>query len=266
MATTARPGAQVRPVEPDAGWALKVGLLAAIAGVCLVGVVVMLAPIPQPPGYHAFADARTCLGIPNALNVASNLPFLLIGLAGFRRLRRWDAPIDPELHPAYMTFFVGLAAMALGSAYYHWAPDSGTLFWDRLPIAIAFMGLLSAVLGERIGPQIGRRLLLPLVAFGTASVVYWHVSDDLRIYAVAQFFPLLAMPMLLWLFPARFTCGSDLMLAIGCYGVAKVLEESDKAIYALGHIVSGHTLKHLAAGLGAWIVCRMLARRTAISA
>ena len=39
-------------------------------------------PIPQWPEYRQFADDRTMLGIPNALNVLSNLPFLLIGVSG----------------------------------------------------------------------------------------------------------------------------------------------------------------------------------------
>jgi hypothetical protein len=33
-------------------------------------------PIAQPPEYHQFADSRTFLGIPNFLDVASNLLFL----------------------------------------------------------------------------------------------------------------------------------------------------------------------------------------------
>ncbi len=92
-------------------------------------------------------------------------------------------------------------------------------------------------------------------------MLYWHVTDDLRPYAMAQFFPLLAMPLLMALFPARFTRGPDLLLAIGCYVAAKVLEELDLAIFGLGQLTSGHTLKHLAAAMGAWLLVRMLRRR-----
>lgn len=38
--------------------------------------VFLLPPIPQDPRYHLFADARPLLGVPNGLNVLSNLPFL----------------------------------------------------------------------------------------------------------------------------------------------------------------------------------------------
>lgn len=39
-------------------------------------------PYPQPLRYHSFADQRTMIGVPNALNVLSNLPFLIVGVWG----------------------------------------------------------------------------------------------------------------------------------------------------------------------------------------
>ncbi len=253
-------------VDTSGGWGGRVFLIAALGGFALVGKMLGVDPIRQPLGYHDFADVRTCLGIPNVQNVLSNLPFLAVGIAGLRWLRRWDAAVDAELVPAYATLFLGIAATALGSMYYHWAPSSPTLFWDRLPIAVAFMGLFAGVLGERIGPRIGRAVLWPLVVFGVASVIYWHVTDDLRPYAVAQFFPLLTIPLLLALFPARFSRGGDLLAAIGCYVVAKGFEEADKPIYtALGGITSGHVLKHLAATVGVWLVVRMLMQRRPVA-
>lgn len=255
-----------RLTEPRGrGWYVRIWLLAAFAGFCFGGVLLGLDPIRQPIGYHAFADSRSCLGIPNFANVVSNLPFLLIGIAGIRWVMRWDAALDPELQPAYLVLFAGLIGTSIGSAYYHWAPTSQTLFWDRLPIAVAFMGLFAAVLGERLGPAVGRALLLPLAGYGAASVIYWDATDDLRPYAIAQFFPLLTIPILLALFPARFMRGGDLLMAIGCYAVAKGLEEFDRGIFNLGEFVSGHTLKHLMAALGAWIVVRMLMRRQLVS-
>src|SRR5689334_8027317 len=56
-------------------------LLAAVALACALGAV-LLPPLAQPVGYHAFADARTLLGIPNFWNVATNLAILAAGLAG----------------------------------------------------------------------------------------------------------------------------------------------------------------------------------------
>jgi hypothetical protein len=39
------------------------------------------------------------------------------------------------------------------------------------------------------------------------------------------------------------------------------LEAGDRPIFAFGHIVSGHTLKHLAAGASGYFVLRMLKKR-----
>lgn len=242
-------------------WWWRTGIVIAFAIVCVGGVLFGLKPIPQKVSYHDFADARSVHGIPNAQNVLSNLPFLLVAILGLEWLRRPDAVVEPSLRPAYLTLFLGLGATAFGSAYYHWAPTAGTLFWDRLPIAVAFMGLFAAFIGERLGPAIGCRLLLPLVAFGAASVIYWRIFDDLRLYAIAQFFPLLAIPLIAALFPSRYTRGGDIFLALGCYVIAKVLEELDGPVFDHLHLVSGHVLKHLAAALGAYLVVRMLLLR-----
>lgn len=250
----------------DREWTRRTAIVVGFAALCFAGVMLGLKPIAQDITYHAFADDRDWVGIPNFQNVASNMPFLLVGMAGLSWLRRWDAALDPELQPAYLTLFLGLIGTAFGSAYYHWAPTSETLFWDRMPIAIGFMGLFAALLGERMGPDVGARLLGPLILYAVGSVIYWRFTDDLRPYAIAQFFPLLAIPLLLWLFPARYTHGSALLVAIGCYVFAKLIELVDGTIYSFGHLISGHTLKHLAAAYGAWIVVRMLVRRRPIAA
>ena len=64
----------------------------------------------------------------------------------------------------YLTLFEGVALTALGSGYYHLAPDNARLVWDRLPMTIGFMGLLAAVLAERVSVPVARRLFVPLLA------------------------------------------------------------------------------------------------------
>lgn len=39
----------------------------------------------------------------------------------------------------YAVVFAGLILTALGSGYYHLAPDNARLVWDRIPIMITFM-------------------------------------------------------------------------------------------------------------------------------
>src|SRR5262245_2709306 len=125
--------------------------------------------IPQDPGYHLFADARTVLGIPGGLNVLSNLAFALVWLAGLVLLRRGGAVVRvPGERWARGACFVGVGRTSLGSSWYHLAPSNGTLLWDRLPMAVAFLALLAATVAERIGPKVGARLLGPMLLAGIA--------------------------------------------------------------------------------------------------
>jgi hypothetical protein len=248
----------------------RVRLLLAL-GILLVIVMFLVPRIPQDPGYHNFADQRTCLGVPNCLNVASNLPFLVVGILGFLFLVRdraagaTDAFITPAERQPYWALFAGVGLTGIGSAYYHWAPDNSTLFWDRLPMTIAFMGILSSVIAERINLKVGLRLLWPLVVIGALSTLYWHMGElrgvgDLRPYALVQFGTMAAIPLILWLFPPRYTRTVDMAWVIGWYALAKVFEFFDHGFF---HVtgVSGHTLKHLASAVGAWWILRMLQRR-----
>jgi hypothetical protein len=248
------------------GWAL-VGVLAlAAAGAWLVP------PIPQDPGYHRFADARALLGVPNALNVLSNVPFTVVGILGIAALLGSGRVIfvDPAERRAYVVFFVGVLLTGLGSGYYHLAPDNDRLVWDRLPMTIAFMALLAAVVTERVGIREGTRLLVPFVTIGLVSVLLWHFTEragagDLRLYALVQFLPLLVVPVLVGLYRSRYTRGADIFGVVGLYGLAKVLELGDAVVLGLGHLVSGHTLKHLTAAAATWWVLRMLTKRTPVS-
>lgn len=229
---------------------LMIGSLAAVMS---------LDPIPQDLAYHDFADQRTMLGIPNALDVLSNLPFLLVGYLGLRHCLRADLGAG---RAAWLVLFAGVALVSVGSAYYHWAPDNGTLVWDRLPMTVGFMGLFAALLGEYVHESVARRGLLPLVLVGAASVFYWHWTDDLRPYAWVQFFPLLTIPAVMLLFRARHTHGWLLLVALAWYLGAKVTEHFDDEIFALaGGIVGGHAIKHVLAALGGYSLLVMLQRR-----
>jgi hypothetical protein len=246
-------------------------------GIVALGVVFCLPPIPQDPGYHAFADDRTMLGVPNFLNVASNLPFLVVGALGLRLLLRHGAvgPGGPVLERAergpLLVLFAGVLLTAFGSSYYHLAPDSDWLVWDRLPMTLAFMGFFASTIGERISVRAGTWLLWPLVWLGFASVLHWHMAErrhagDLSLYGFVQFYPLVTIPLLIYLFPARYTNSRDVIVAMAWYFLAKVLEVGsvDHAIYRMGYVVSGHTLKHLAAGLGAYSLFHMVSHRRPI--
>src|SRR5262249_47111342 len=80
-------------------------------------------------------------------------------------------------------------------------------------------------------------------------------------YALVQFFPMLIIPIVLLTFPARLYRTADLFAILGWYVLAKLLELGDKVIYSANGVVSGHTLKHLVASLGALWLVWMLTRR-----
>jgi len=243
--------------------AVVLGLLAAgVIGLSLVP------PIPQDPAYHRLADARTFLGIPNALNVLSNVSFVLVGALGAWAVRLGGGArfVDGRERWPWMVFFAGLLLTGFGSAYYHLEPNSHRLMWDRLPLAGALMGLFAAVIAERIRVRTGIALLAPLVAVGLGSVLWWHAGEarghgDLRAYALVQFYPLVAVPLMLYLFEPRYTLSGAVMATVAVYGLAKVFELLDGPILAMGSVVSGHTLKHLTAGVAGYAIVWMLSMR-----
>lgn len=227
---------------------------------------------PQPPSYHQFADHRSFLSIPNFGDVVSNVPFAAIGLFGvIFLLSRASALrfLDSRDRWPYLIAFTGILLTAFGSAFYHLAPDNARLVWDRLPIMVAFTATAAAMITERVEIRTGLLLLPVLLAVGIASVLQWNASElrgvgDLRFYAAVQVSCTL-MLLLVLIFPARYTRGSDIAVVVGLYALAKILETADKAIFqADAGLVSGHTLKHLAAaGAGYWLL-RMLRKRQVV--
>ena len=227
-----------------------------------LGKIFTLAPIPQDTDYHLFVDTRSYLGIPNGLNVLTNIPFLLIGILGLGFCLR--ATLGPARY-AWTMLFVGLGLVSAGSAYYHWNPNNGTLFWDRLPITIGFMSLFAALIGEYVDQRLGKTLLLPAVSIGVVSVLYWHWTDDLRFYIWVQLFPLLTIPTVMLLFPKTYSHSWLLLAGFTCYVLAKVAEMYDGAVFAsTANSVSGHSLKHLFAAAGSYCVYQMLRSRHAV--
>lgn len=253
----------------------RVGVLLGVAAAAAAAACVA-PPIPQDPAYHRFADTRALGGAPNVWAVLSNLPFLLVGLLGLRQVvaapAGASAPfLESRERWPYALFFTGIALTGVGSAYYHWAPDNARLVWDRLPMTIGFMALLAAIIAERVSVAAGIVLLPPLLVAGAASVAYWHAGElrgagDLRPYALVQFAPGVLIPLMLWLFPARYTHGGYLVGVILFYGAAKIFEALDGPIFSLGHLLSGHTLKHLTGALAGWWLLRGLDARRPVAA
>lgn len=185
-----------RKAESEVGSRAAAHTILAGAVLACVAVAFIARPIPQPAAYHAFADGRRILGIPNGLGVLSNLPFALVGALGLWTTRsaartggsfrhRW------ERWP-YLVLFGGVMLTTVGSMYYHLEPDNARLVWDRLPMTVGFMGLLTALVAERVGVPLAKGLFGPLLVLGATSVAYWYWTElqgsgDLRAYLLVQF-------------------------------------------------------------------------------
>ncbi|MBI1747553.1 MAG: ceramidase domain-containing protein [Acidobacteria bacterium] len=230
-------------------------------------IVLLLAPVAQPKGYHAFADQRSANGVPNFWNVASNLPFLFIGAYGVWVLLAKSTPgAVRSLRNCYLAVFAGTFLTGLGSGYYHIAPNDSTLAWDRLPMAITFMALFAVIIGEHIDAAWGASLLPVLLLVGVASVAYWRVSahmghEDLRPYIIVQYLPLLLVPFIITLFSSIRQPVGYIWGVLAAYAVAKGLELFDHAVYRLFGVVSGHTLKHVVAACGLLLLAIAVRRR-----
>jgi Ceramidase len=235
------------------------GFLIIMAVIAVAGIF-LKEPIPQDPAYHHFKDVRNIMDIPNFWNVVSNIPFLIVGAIGLFKLSIKDKlKILPENKISYVLFYLSIFLVAVGSSYYHLYPNNETLVWDRLPMTIAFMALFSIVISEFISVQKGKTLLIPFILAGLIAVLYWHYSElagngNLTYYALVQFYPMVAIPLILICFSSRFTKGNAYWWLLSAYIAAKLCEHFDGEIYHVLHFISGHSIKHIIAALGLYAV------------
>ncbi|HEY8608632.1 MAG TPA: hypothetical protein VIM12_16075 [Noviherbaspirillum sp.] len=224
-----------------------------------LGMAALLPPISGHQHYHLFADQRSWLGIPHFADVASNLMFSICGLLGLLRLRaaapQWLR--DPML---MKLFFFGLLLTGPGSAYYHWAPDEQTIVWDRAAMVVAFAGVVGTFVAQRVTQRIGRLAAVMAVAMGAAGLGQGLVAGDLSIYIALQFGGMVGLVagMAMLRTPDPLPWGA----VIGWYLVAKVLEAADRMVWVLtAQMLSGHTLKHVAAGMAGVMLLQALKQK-----
>jgi hypothetical protein len=211
----------------------------------------------QDVAYHEFADQREMFSIPNFLNVITNLPFVLIGIIGLFRVTRMHNKSTTSLSSVML--FIGITGIGLGSAWYHYHPTNATLVWDRLPMTITFVSYLALIVEQHVNKNLGRKMAIPALILGAFSVWYWyfteqHGAGDLRLYGWVQFYPMLSIPLIVFLYPASF----NIRLAIGSvilvYALAKVTEANDHAILHTSGVISGHSFKHLFASIAVLLI------------
>lgn len=216
-------------------------------------------PMAQAEHYHAFADQRSWLGIPCAMDVLSNLPFALFGAAGLWVLARMPAQAlggtQRAQHQLAAVFFGGLILTAFGSAWYHWQPDDAGLAVDRLGMTVAFAGLLGLGAAAHISARAGWVLAVAVLLAGVASVALWATQGNMLPWVVLQVGGLVWLLVLGWVSPLPGAVPVRWWLIVVIYTVAKGLELADATVFeGSAQWVSGHSLKHVVASFAAWPV------------
>lgn len=242
-------------------------ILIALISFVAITAILLLEPIAQDTAYHRFIDSRKIFGIPNFWNVISNLAFIIVGIWGGYLIGVKKPPnLLNQIRYAYLVLFVGVALVGIGSAYYHLRPDNLTLVWDRLPMTISFMALLSIIIGEYVSVRIGKALFIPLLLVGSCSVVYWYLgelngSGDLRFYVLVQYLPVILIPVFLLCFQSPYDGNRAYWLLLLIYIIAKIFEHFDAAVFSIQGIISGHSLKHLIVAFGLYLLANSYRRR-----
>lgn len=238
-------------------------IVIALAGMALL----VYGPIPQAPNYHAFADTRAMWGIPNAGDVLSNIGFALAGLWGLAVVSRGEhrERLMRQL-PSLWVFAAAVFLTAFGSGYYHLAPGNERLVWDRLPISLACAGVLAAAYLRTHETTLTLTIPAVLSIFGVASVFWWSATEargmgDLRPYILLQGAPLVLVPLWQWRARSPRPERIDFGIAVLLYVFAKLAELNDRAIFEALGLVSGHTIKHLLAGVASVFILRSLVGR-----
>jgi len=131
------------------------------------------------------------------------------------------------------------------------------------------MAFFTIIISEFISEKAGKQLFFPLLLFGLFSVGYWYVTelkgeDDLRLYVLVQFLPMLLIPLILLLFSPRFSHIALIWAALVAYLMSKIAEMTDEILYLSLAGVSGHSLKHLFAALSAYLFFLALQKRAPI--
>jgi hypothetical protein len=234
-------------------------ILIVIAIISLTGLFI-LSPIEQSKEYHNFCDSNIILNIPNFWNVVSNIPFLIIGLIGL-----YKASYLSETRVQYLIFFAGITLVSIGSGYYHLNPNNNTLVWDRLPMTIAFMSLFSIIISEFIDLKIGLKTLFPALIVGLISVAYWIIFNDLKIYILVQFYPVLAILVILIFFKSKYNLTIGYWILLVAYIFAKFFEHFDYQTQSIIKVLSGHTLKHIVIAVGILCLLYTYAKRKKVN-
>lgn len=250
---------------PSSGLVLharELSLLLFAGVMCLIAVI---APhIHQPDSYHNFADQRTLLCIPCALDVLSNVPFAIAGILGLVLLRK-NAPLrqhNQTLHDMFMLFFYGLVITSVCSSVYHLNPNNQFLWLDRMGMTVSFAGILGVAVSSRISNRAGRATAYTILIAAPMSLWIWQTNDNLTPWCILQLSGVLLILVLGCIKSKNNMLRVPLVPIALWYALAKLFETFDQQIFILtAGGVSGHSLKHVIAAMAAAPILLMLYRQ-----
>lgn len=153
-----------------------------LVSVLVVFFIMLLTPkVSHSPNHHLFADMRNFLGVPNTMNVLTCFPFLLIGVPSLVICLSgtcFGISLKGEMW-SWGLFYAGISLAAFGSAYYHLNPDDDRIIWDKIPVMIATVALISSLVIERVDEKTGVTCLISLIALIFVSVACESQLQDL---------------------------------------------------------------------------------------
>ena len=227
----------------------EIGLV--VAALIALALAVLAPHVPQHPHYHHFADQRTLLGLPCAIDVLSNALFAFMGLWGLRVLRRTGSLTTVQQGMAAL-FFGGLVLTAPASGWYHLNPDDAGLAVDRLGMTVAFAGLLGLATAMQISERAALLVSTGVLAWGAVGVTAWLCAGNLLPWAVLQGAGLVLLCACAWLGPLPGAARLPWAPVVAWYVAAKVFELGDHEVFAATGWLSGHSIKHGLAACAAW--------------
>jgi len=194
--------------------------------------------IPFPQSYHNFTDKREFYGIPNTMNVISNIAIMIPALYLLQKQK------------GVSLLSVHILLLAVTSSYYHFLPNDERIFWDMIFVISLNTVILSFFISKNAG--------ILMYVFGIASVIYWKYNDDIRLY---EFLKVVIPLYVISLLYKNNQMNSYVYVIICCMVLVRISEYNDKDIYELTHKkLSGHTLKHIIASVEIYYVILLLVK------
>lgn len=239
---------------------ITVSPLLPLFGVALALIALFGPGIQQPATYHDFADQRTLLNIPHAMDVLSNLPFLFLGVMTFIQGLRID---NPRWRGLVLTLGIGLTLTFIGSGYYHLAPSDGELLWDRAGMLVVFAAVLGMATADRLSFTSALATMMGVLMGGVLSLWHWQHSGNLLPWVVLQGGGMLLLLLLAPCRPRGDGYGFRLGACLLWYAAAKLCELWDGALFDISAgVLSGHSVKHVLAALAVLPLLLPLLRRS----